>query len=85
VSYCQQKNRLIAAHAEAVNEYLDAAAKGHQWDDLLISEEPSSVEPEVTAARVALDVHRNALDTHTREHGCGTSPVECAGTALADK
>jgi hypothetical protein len=72
MSYCQEKNRLIAAHAEAVNDYFDGDAKHHDWNDLLTSCEPSSVQPNVEAALLALAAHRAALDTHISTHGCST-------------
>jgi hypothetical protein len=70
MSYCEEKHRLIRAHADAVHLYVEL----HYGGRALTDGYGSSLAADIKTARGAMNAQRKALDTHTCEHGCTTSP-----------
>ena len=75
MSYCEEKNRLIRAHAEAVDRYVGLVARRHDGFDMLTDGERHSLVADIKIIRKTIDAQRDALDGHTAQHGCRTSPA----------
>jgi hypothetical protein len=74
--YCEEKNRLMKEHADAVTHYVRLVEKRHDGYDALSEAERSSLAAEIGTARGAIDDRRIALDKHICEHGCSTTAPE---------
>jgi hypothetical protein len=73
MAFCEEKNRLMLAHSEAVNHYVSLVARRHDGFATLSERERTSLAEQIDVVRGEIDDHRDALDAHASKHGCATA------------